>query len=59
MTLLYALTIGFEAPHGRAAAVEIRLDPTQTVQANPGATWGQVAGAALSDANPRGLWVDG
>lgn len=59
MTLLYALTIGFEAPHGRAAAVEIRLDPSQALQANSAATWGQVAGAALSNANPRGLWIDG
>jgi hypothetical protein len=59
MTLLYALTIGFEPPPGRTAAVEIRLDPTQAVPLNPGATWGRVAGAALSDANARGFWIDG
>jgi hypothetical protein len=59
LTLLYALTIGFDPPRGRAAAVEIRLDPTQVVRASPGVTWGQVAGAALRDASPRGLWVDG
>lgn len=59
MTLLYALTIGFEPPRGRTAAVEIRLDPTQVVVANPGATWGQVAVAALRDPASRGLWIDG
>jgi hypothetical protein len=59
MTLLYALTIGFEPPRGRTAAVAIRLDPTQIVQADPSATWGQIAGAALSDAATRGLWIDG
>jgi hypothetical protein len=59
MTLLYALTIGFEPPRGRTAAVEIRLDPTQAVRANPGATWGQIATTTLLDATPRGLWIDG
>jgi hypothetical protein len=59
MTLLYALTIGFDPPRGRAAAVEIRLDPTQAVQSSARATWGEVAGAALHDAEPRGLWIDG
>jgi hypothetical protein len=59
MTLLYALTIGFQPPRGRAAAVEIRLDPTRAVQSNPGATWAEVARAALLDAEPRGLWIDG
>jgi hypothetical protein len=59
MTLLYALTIGFDPPRGRTAAVEIRLDPTQAVQANAGATWAQIVGATLRDAEPRGLWLDG
>jgi hypothetical protein len=59
LTLLYALTIGFEPPRGRAASVGIRLDPTQVVRASPSMTWGQVAGAALRDASPRGLWIDG
>lgn len=59
MTLLYALTVGFEPPPGRAAAVAIRLDPTQVVLAKPGVTWGQVAVAVLGDAATRGLWIDG
>jgi hypothetical protein len=59
MTLLYALTIGFDAPSGRTAAVAIQLDPKQSVLAKPGVTWGQVAAAALSDAAPRRLWIVG
>lgn len=59
MTLLYALTIGFEPPRGRAAAVEVRLDATQALRAAPGATWGQLAAGALTDASPRALWIDG
>lgn len=59
MTLLYALTVGFEAPRGRTAAVQIRFDLTQTVLASPGVTWGQVAVAALPDASSRRLWLDG
>jgi hypothetical protein len=58
MTLLYALTIGFDPPRGRAAAVDIRLDPTQTIRVSPSATWGHVAGGALTDAAPRGMWLE-
>lgn len=58
MTLLYALTIGFEPPLGRTAAVDIRLDPTQAVRVSPGATWGQVVVGTLTDATQRGLWLE-
>jgi hypothetical protein len=45
MTLLYALTIGFEVPSGRTAAVVVEVSPT--LETAEGQTWGQLAAARL------------
>jgi hypothetical protein len=43
MTLLYALTIGFDVPVGRASAVAVVLDPDTKFAPAAGATWGELA----------------
>jgi hypothetical protein len=43
MTLLYALTIGFDAPKGRTAAVVVSLDSQAEFTPSDGATWGELA----------------
>lgn len=59
MTTFYALTIGFEAPRGRAVAVELQLDPNhaQPVTIEAGQTWAQLAAALLTSPEPRALWL--
>lgn len=46
MTMLYALTIGFDAPLGRAAAVEVSLDSELPVPAAD-TTWPELAASVL------------
>jgi hypothetical protein len=58
MTLLYALTMGFVPPSGRAAAVPIRLDPEHAIRPAPGSTWGDVARAELKGTHLHPLWLD-
>lgn len=53
MTLLYALTVGFEVPLGRAAAVEVSLDPATPLDTPAEATWGQLAPTLFASA-PKG-----
>jgi hypothetical protein len=59
MTMLYAMTMGFTPPPGRAAAVELRLDPTQAVALEPGETWEQVVARTLTGPQPRALLLTG
>lgn len=59
MTLLYTLTIGFDVPPGRAAAVPVELDPGSPVTPAAGATWGELAATSLSSAELHRLWIEG
>jgi hypothetical protein len=58
MTLLYALTMGFEPPSGRAIAVPVHLDPQAKQKPAEGATWGEVASAQLRSTELHRLWID-
>lgn len=58
MTLLYALTIGFVPPTGRAAAVPIRLDPGRKITPPSTATWADVVSANLRNDGLHQLWID-
>ncbi|KIG12190.1 hypothetical protein DB30_01826 [Enhygromyxa salina] len=58
MTLLYALTIGFTPPTGRAAAVPIRLDPGSKVAPPLTTTWAEVVTANLRNDGLHQLWID-
>jgi hypothetical protein len=58
MTLLYALTMGFDPPPGRAAAVPVILDPQAELVPAAGATWGDVASAQLRSTELHRLWID-
>ncbi|WP_146157750.1 hypothetical protein [Enhygromyxa salina] len=58
MTLLYALTIGFTPPTGRAAAVPIRLDPGRKIAPPPATTWSEVVAANLRNDGLHQLWID-
>jgi hypothetical protein len=58
MTLLYALTIGFVAPSGRAAAVPIRLDPGRKITPAATATWADVVEANLRNDGLHQLWIE-
>jgi hypothetical protein len=57
-TLLYALTIGFVPPSGRAAAVPIRLDPGRKVTPPAGTTWAEIVTANLRNDGLHQLWID-
>jgi hypothetical protein len=52
MTLLYALTIGFDVPSGRAAAVDVSLDSLSEFAPNDGETWGEFAPRHLGSPQP-------
>lgn len=58
MTLLYALTVGFEVPRGRAVAVPVFLDPQYKVTPAAGATWGEFAGPQFANIQLHRLWID-
>ena len=58
MTLLYALTVGFEVPPGRAIAVPVHLDPQAKLVPAEGATWGDVAGEKFRSTELHRLWID-
>jgi hypothetical protein len=58
MTLLYALTIGFDPPLGRAAIVPVFIDPAQKMTPAEGATWADVVTAEFDDAELHRLWID-
>ncbi|PRQ05796.1 hypothetical protein ENSA5_01160 [Enhygromyxa salina] len=58
MTLLYALTMGFEPPSGRATAVPIRLDTSRKINPPAGATWGEIVAANLTNTELHQLWID-
>jgi hypothetical protein len=61
-TLLYALTVGFDVPLGRAAAVPVALDPAAPpeakLDANAHATWGELAASALKGPELHRLWIE-
>lgn len=58
MTLLYALTMGFDPPKGRAAAVPVMLDPTAEPHvAGEGETWGELAAKTFEDTQLHRLWI--
>lgn len=58
MTLLYALTIGFEVPKGRAAAVPVVLDPQREVAPSEATTWAEFASEQLASIELHHLWID-
>jgi hypothetical protein len=58
MTLLYALTVGFDVPLGRAAAVPVALDPAAKLEVEAGATWGELAASALKGPELHRLWIE-
>ena len=58
MTLLYALTVGFDVPRGRAAAVLVEIDPAATITANADASWGELAAASFESAALHRLWIE-
>lgn len=55
-TMIYALTVGFDLPKGRAAAVPVNLDPTREYAIAEGQTWGEVASEAFTDGQLHRLW---
>ncbi|MCA9696988.1 MAG: hypothetical protein KC431_05650, partial [Myxococcales bacterium] len=58
MTLLYALTMGFDPPTGRVAAVPVALDPNRPFVPPAGMTWGQYATQTFTDTELHRLWMD-
>jgi hypothetical protein len=58
MTLLYALTIGFDVPPGRATAVPVAIDPEAPPIAAADTTWGQLAAAQLKSTELHQLWIE-
>lgn len=61
MTLLYALTVGFDVPLGRAAAVPVAIDPEAPeakLVAKSGATWGELAASTLKGPELHRLWIE-
>jgi len=57
-TLLYAVTVGFDVPKGRAAAVPVMLDPNRKFVPEPGMTWGELAAETFTDTQLHRLWID-
>ncbi|NVB42612.1 hypothetical protein G6O69_32615 [Pseudenhygromyxa sp. WMMC2535] len=58
MTLLYGLTVGFEPPKGRVAAVPVALDPNRGYTPPEGQTWGELARETFTDTQLHRLWID-
>lgn len=58
MTLLYAMTMGFEPPKGRTAAVPVALDPQAKYRPKEGMTFGELAVEQFTDTQLHHLWLD-